>query len=133
MKTYYCAFTRTDAQLAQMSLQQIFRLDPKSARASDACDSLRIWNRLGWRPSSNMRGCLGFAPKLPGVYSSIGRIRKKQLKDPKGQTAYAGDCLAFRLVAKRMNSSRELLNSNQARTRSGHSTICAGSRTDRRW
>ena len=49
------AFARTDAQLAEMSLQRIFRLDPNSARASDACDSLRIWNRLGWRPSSNMR------------------------------------------------------------------------------
>jgi hypothetical protein len=43
-----------------------------------------------------MRRLPGFAPKLTGVYSSKGRIRKKQLKDPKGAaSAYAGELPRF--------------------------------------
>ena len=90
------ALARTYAQLAEMSLQQIFRLDPNSARAYQM-RGIRFELESSWLEAVDQYAkAAQIDPKLPGVYASIGRIREKELKDHKGAaSAYAEELRRF--------------------------------------
>lgn len=75
------ALARTYAQLAEMSLQEIFRIDPASAR-SYQMRGIRFELESAWKEAIQAyEKAAALAPRLSGIYSSIERIYAKELND----------------------------------------------------
>jgi tetratricopeptide (TPR) repeat protein len=75
------AIARTYAQLSDMSLEQIFVLDPKSAR-SYQMRGIRYEVESSWKEAIQAYGtALKLDPTLRGAHASIGRIYDAELKD----------------------------------------------------
>jgi tetratricopeptide (TPR) repeat protein len=92
------ALARTYAQLAEMSLQQIFRLDPASAR-SYQMRGIRYELEASWTEAiAQYEKAAALDPGMPGVLASIGRIYEKELKDPAAaRKAYEAELQRFPL------------------------------------
>jgi tetratricopeptide (TPR) repeat protein len=76
------AVARTYAQLADMSFQQVFALDPKSAR-SYQLRGIRDELENRWHDAiAHYRAALKIDPKLRGVHSAIARIYESELRQP---------------------------------------------------
>ena len=75
------AVARTYAQLAEASLERIFGLDPKSARAYQM-RGIRFELEKEWRKAiESYETALKLDPPLRGVWSSIARIYARELND----------------------------------------------------
>ncbi|MSV29716.1 MAG: tetratricopeptide repeat protein [Bryobacterales bacterium] len=75
------ALTRTYAQLAEMSLERIFALDPKSARAYQM-RGIRFELEREWpKAIDSYETALKLGPEMRGVWSSIARIHARELND----------------------------------------------------
>ena len=75
------AVARTYAQLAEASLDRIFGLDPKSARAYQM-RGIRFELEKEWRKAiESYETALKLDPPLRGVWSSIARIYARELND----------------------------------------------------
>ena len=75
------ALARTYAQLAGMSLERIFALDPKSARAHQL-RGIRFELEKEWpKAIESYQTALNLDPRLRGVWSSIARIYARELDD----------------------------------------------------
>ena len=75
------AVARTHAQLAEMSLERIFALDPKSARAYQM-RGIRFELEKEWpKAIESYETALKLDPRLRGVWSSIARIYARELKN----------------------------------------------------
>jgi tetratricopeptide (TPR) repeat protein len=92
------ALARTYAQLAEMSLQQIFRLDPSSARAWQM-RGIRFELESSWKEAiAQYEKAAELDPSIPGVFASIGRICDKELGDPAAaRKAYEAELKRFPL------------------------------------
>jgi tetratricopeptide (TPR) repeat protein len=90
------ALARTYAQLAEMSLQQIFRLNPDSARAYQM-RGIRFELESSWLEAIEQYAkAAKLDPNLPGIYASIGRIQEKELKSREAaSSAYAEELRRF--------------------------------------
>ena len=76
------ALARTYAQLAEISLQQIFAIDPKCARAYQM-RGIRHEIEKDWTKAiEQYRTALKLDPGLRGVHASIARIYEKELGAP---------------------------------------------------
>ncbi len=76
------ALARTYAQLAEMSLQQIFAIDPKCARAHQM-RGIRYEIEKDWKKAiEQYRTALKLDPGLRGVAASIARIYEKEIAAP---------------------------------------------------
>ncbi len=84
------ALSRTYAQLAEMSLERIFGLDPKSARAYQM-RGIRFELERAWpKALESYETALKLDPQLRGVWSSIARIYAGEIKDvPRSRAAAA--------------------------------------------
>ncbi len=83
------ALTRTYAQLAEMSLERIFALDPNSARAHQM-RGIRFELEKEWpKAIGSYETALKLAPEMRGVWSSIARIYARELNDPARSRAAA--------------------------------------------
>lgn len=77
------ALARTYAQLAALSLQTIFALEPNSARAHQM-RAIRFELEQNWEQAiASYRTALQLDPGLRGVWSSIARIYEREWKDGK--------------------------------------------------
>jgi tetratricopeptide (TPR) repeat protein len=95
------ALARTYAQLAEMSLQQIFRLDPRSARAYQM-RGIRFELEKSWTEALEQYALAAkLDPSLPQIHASIGRIQRQELNDPEAAR------LAYAEELKRFPASRE--------------------------
>ena len=75
------ALVRTYAQLAGMSLERIFALDPKSARAYQM-RGIRFELEKEWpKAIESYEAALKLDPQLRGVWTSIARIHGRELND----------------------------------------------------
>jgi tetratricopeptide (TPR) repeat protein len=90
------ALARTYAQLAEMSLQQIFRLDPRSARAYQM-RGIRFELEKSWTEAlEQYQLAAKLDPSLPQLHASIGRIHRQELKDAEAaRVAYAQEVKRF--------------------------------------
>lgn len=76
------ALAHTYAELSNMSLQQIFVLDPSSAR-SYQMRGIRDEIQQAWQEAiQDYERALKLVPGMHGVHASIARIYQKELKDP---------------------------------------------------
>ncbi len=84
------ALTRTYAQLAEMSLERIFAIDPKSARAYQM-RAIRFELEKEWpKALESYEAALKLDPQLRGVWSSTARIYARELNDaPRSRAAAA--------------------------------------------
>jgi tetratricopeptide (TPR) repeat protein len=83
------ALSRTYAQLASMSLETIFTLDPRSARAYHM-RGIRFELEKDWsRAIASYQSALELDPALRGVWSSMARIYERELNDPANARATA--------------------------------------------
>ncbi|MEX2262295.1 MAG: tetratricopeptide repeat protein [Bryobacteraceae bacterium] len=83
------AVARTYSELAFMSLQRIFSLDPESARAYQM-RGIRFELEKSWQDAiREYEMALKVNPNTRGIHSSIGRIYERELKDAvRAQAAY---------------------------------------------
>ena len=86
------ALARTYADLSQMSLQRIFSLDPKSARASQM-RGIRFELEESWQEAIHQYEIAASLDKnISGPYAAIGRIYAEELKDePHALAAYQSE------------------------------------------
>ena len=76
------ALARTYAQLAEMSFQRVFALDPDSARAWQL-RGIRYELERQWKEAAAAyKEALRRNPKLPAVHRTLGRIYAEELKEP---------------------------------------------------
>ncbi len=97
----FYALARTYAQLAEMSLQQIFQLDSTSAR-SYQMRGIRFELESSWLEAIvQYRRASKLDVAMPGVFSAIGRIYNKELRKPQAARQ------AYRMELARFPLSRE--------------------------
>ena len=90
------ALARTYAQLAEMSLQEIFRLDSRSSRAYQM-RGIRFELEKSWMEALDQYAVAAkLDPSLPQIYASIGRIYKQELNNAgAAATAYLKELERF--------------------------------------
>jgi tetratricopeptide (TPR) repeat protein len=105
------ALARTYAQLASMSLENIFALAPDSARAHQM-RGIRFELEEDWSGAiASYQTALKLDPALRGVWSSVARIYERELKDEKQARVAA----SRELRGKAPNSGIALMESGQPR------------------
>jgi predicted Zn-dependent protease len=90
------ALAKIYAQLADMSLQQIFRIDPASAR-SYQMRGIRFELESSWQEAvAQYQKAIELDASMQGIFASIGRIHEKELKDlAAARKAYAEERKRF--------------------------------------
>ncbi|MEJ7605266.1 MAG: tetratricopeptide repeat protein [Bryobacteraceae bacterium] len=99
------ALARTYAQLAEMSLQRIFQLDPASAR-SFQMRGIRFELESSWAEAiAQYASAAKLDATMPGVFAAIGRIHDKELRNQEAaRRAYESELSRFPQAGMRTSS-----------------------------